>query len=114
MRFYFYLIPFLFPLNAYADCPVNAEVIPHLRAIHKKLDTLSDKPILINEKLYIVRYGEKGGAAEDLLAGDFEGYILDRYQEKTPGTCRFQVRDNRIGGVRGEFVLQAVPADTPQ
>lgn len=111
MRPFLTLLILMLPLNAWAEgegLKSNKDVIPHLKEIHARLETHSDKPVMINGKKYIVRPGKDGKAAKSLLAGDYRGYFLDRLQSKKKGDHNFYVRDDK-SPVKGGFTLTEVP-----
>lgn len=104
MRFVLFLLTVLLPLKVEATCPELALIKKSIKEIHDRLAINSDEPLIINDMKFIARHGENGKAVDDLLAGNFQGYTIDRFKETTPGECRYRVRDDRAPVV-GHFIL---------
>jgi len=104
MRFILFLLTTLLPLKAGATCPELTSIKESIKEIRDRLAKNSDEPLIIKDIKFIARHGENGKAVDDLLAGNFQGFTIDRFKETTPGECRYRVRDDRTPVV-GHFVL---------
>ena len=62
---------------------------------------------MINGQKYKARYDEPNQAVDDLLAGNFQGYVIERLKETTPDECHYRLRDDRTP-VHGSFILKPV------
>ncbi|MBY0502027.1 MAG: hypothetical protein K2P93_08540 [Alphaproteobacteria bacterium] len=104
MRFPILLLTLLLPLSTWAECPDLVTIKGSLKDIREHLRKNSEENLMIKGVKYKVRHEEDSPAVDDLLAGNFEGYIIDRLKETVPGECHYQVRDDRTP-VRGHFIL---------
>jgi hypothetical protein len=104
MRFPFFLLTLLFSFSTWATCPDLATLKGSLNDIRERLKKNSEENLIIKGIKYKVRHEEDSPAVDDLLAGNFEGYIIDRLKETVPGECHYQIRDDRTP-VRGHFIL---------
>lgn len=104
MRFPLFLLTLLLPFSSGTACPDLAAIKGSLNDIRERLKKNSGENLVIKGIKYKVRHEEDSPAVDDLLAGNFEGYIIDRLKETVPGECHYQVRDDRTP-VRGHFIL---------
>lgn len=104
MRQFLFFITVLLPLQSWAACPPLNDIKEVLKEIHDRLTKNPENSLSIRDVDYMVRHGEGGKAVEDILAGDYRGYVMDRLKETTPGVCRYRLRDDKTP-MRGHFIL---------
>ena len=92
--------------SLWAKCPALKSVKPRIQDIRQKLLTPRMFPLEIDGEEYMVYYGEQGQAVDDLLAGDFRGYMIHRLKETEEGTCEYLLTDDRTPAT-GSFILKA-------
>lgn len=97
----------LLPLQAMAGCPHNKFIQENINEVKDRLLSNSHEPLVIESISYTVEHGDDGKAVDDLIAGNFEGYYIDRFKEVIPGKCVYRLRDDRTPA-RGTFVLTRI------
>lgn len=103
-RLTLFLLTILLPWQAEAACPELKYIKKSINEIRDRLIQSSEAPIVIKGMKFSVHHGTSGKSVDDLLKGNFEGYIIDRLKETTLGECHYRIRDDRTP-VRGGFVL---------